>query len=278
MNNNKFNTLNDREWLRLTGIKKSTFNKMLDILKVAEIEKFKKGGKTNKLSLENRLLMTLLYWREYQTYFHLGKSFDISEANCYRNIKWIENILIKNSDFQQLAGKKALINDYFNDKTIIIDATETPIQRSKKRQKQSYSGKKKKHTIKTQVIIEQETKKIIATSFSLGKKHDYALFKESKIPILKNTKLIVDSGYQGIQKNHNNVLIPTKKTKKNPLNKEQKQYNRLVSKMRIIIENIFAILKKFKIITEKYRNRRKRFVLRFNLIASIYNLQLLYLK
>ncbi|WP_416375396.1 transposase family protein [Spiroplasma poulsonii] len=56
----------------------------------------------------------------------------------------------------------------------------------KKRQKQSYSGKKKKHTtIKTQVIIEQETKKIIATSFSLGKKHDYALFKESKIPILK---------------------------------------------------------------------------------------------
>ncbi|WP_416375295.1 hypothetical protein [Spiroplasma poulsonii] len=52
MNNNKFNTLNDREWLRLTGIKKSTFNKMLDILKVAEIEKFKKGGKTNKLSLE----------------------------------------------------------------------------------------------------------------------------------------------------------------------------------------------------------------------------------
>ncbi|WP_158676122.1 transposase family protein [Spiroplasma poulsonii] len=93
-----------------------------------------------------------------------------------------------------------------------------------------------------------------------------SLFKESKIPILKNTKLIVDSGYQGIQKNHNNVLIPTKKTKKNHLNKEQKQYNRIVAKMRIIIiENIFAILKKFKIITEKYRNRRKRFGLRFNL-------------
>ncbi|WP_416375233.1 hypothetical protein [Spiroplasma poulsonii] len=61
MNNNKFNTLNDREWLRLTGIKKSTFNKMLDILKVAEIEKFKKGGKTNKLSLENRDYWWLYY-------------------------------------------------------------------------------------------------------------------------------------------------------------------------------------------------------------------------
>ncbi|UZQ29222.1 MAG: IS5 family transposase [Spiroplasma phoeniceum] len=270
----EFKNINDKEWLRLTGIKQDIFNKMLDILQVAEIEKFKKGGKANKLSLENRLLMTLSYWREYRTYFHLGKNFGISEANCYRNIKWIEDILIKHPDFQQVAGKKALINDYFNDKTIIIDATETPIQRPKKRQKQSYSGKKKKHIIKTQVIIEQETEKIIATSFSLGKKHDYALFKESKIAILKNTKLIVDSGYQWIQKIHNNVLIPTKKTKKNPLNKGQKQRNRIVSKMRIIIETIFAILKKFKIITEKYRNRRKRFSLRFNLIASIYNLQL----
>ncbi|UZQ31280.1 MAG: IS5 family transposase [Spiroplasma phoeniceum] len=271
--------MNDKEWLRLTGIKQDIFNKMLNILQVAEIEKFKKGGKANKLSLENRLLMTLSYWLEYRTYFHLGKNFGISEANCYRNIKWIEDILIKHPDFQQVAGKKALINDYFNNKTRYrkksIDVTETPIQRPKKRQKQSYSGKKKKHTIKKQVIIEQETKKIIATSFSLGKKHDYALFKESKIAILKNTKLIVDSGYQGIQKIHNNVIMPTKKTNKKHLNKEQKQHNRLVSKIRIIIENIFVILKKFKIITEKYRNRRKRFGLRFNLIASIYNLQLL---
>jgi hypothetical protein len=77
-------------------------------------------------------LMTLSYWREYRTYFHLGKNFGISEANCYRNIKWIEDVLIKHNDFQQLIGKKALINDYFNDKTIIIDATETPIQRPKK--------------------------------------------------------------------------------------------------------------------------------------------------
>ncbi|UZQ31189.1 MAG: transposase family protein [Spiroplasma phoeniceum] len=115
----EFKNINDKELLRLTGAKKATFNKMLNILQVAEIEKFKKGGKNNKLSLENRLLMTLSYWREYQTYFHLAKSFDVSESSCYRNIKWIEDILIKHSDFQQLAGKKSLINDCFNDKTII---------------------------------------------------------------------------------------------------------------------------------------------------------------
>ncbi|UZQ31182.1 MAG: transposase family protein [Spiroplasma phoeniceum] len=110
----KFNFINYKELLRLTGAKKATFNKMLDILQVAEIEKFKKGGKANKLSLENRLLMTLSYWREYRTYFYLAKSFDIGESSCYRNIKWIEYILIKHSDFQQIAGKKSLINDYFN--------------------------------------------------------------------------------------------------------------------------------------------------------------------
>ncbi|UZQ29491.1 MAG: transposase family protein [Spiroplasma phoeniceum] len=143
----KFNFINDKEWLRLTGIKQDIFNKMLDILQVAEIEKFKKGGKTNKLSLENRPLMTLSYWREYRTYFHLAKSFDISESSCYRNIKWIEDILIKHYDFQQLAGKKYLINDYFNDK-IIIDVSETPIQRPKKAKNNLILAKRKKTPLK----------------------------------------------------------------------------------------------------------------------------------
>ncbi|WP_408988037.1 transposase [Spiroplasma poulsonii] len=81
----------------------------------------------------------------------------------------------------------------------MIDATETPTNAQKKT-KQSYSGGKKKNTrSKTQVIIEQETKNY-CNKFFARKKHDYALFKESKNPTLKNTKLIVDSGYQGIQK------------------------------------------------------------------------------
>ncbi|WP_408988049.1 transposase family protein [Spiroplasma poulsonii] len=88
------------------------------------------------------------------------------------------------------------MNDYFTHKTIIIDATETPIQRPKKT-KQSYSGKRKTQCIKTQVLSNKKPK-IIATSF-LPEKHDYALFEESKIPILKNTKLIL-MVIKGIQK------------------------------------------------------------------------------
>ncbi|UNF61853.1 hypothetical protein [Spiroplasma poulsonii] len=87
------------------------------------------------------------------------------EANCYRNIKWIEDILIKNSDFQQLAGKKALINDYFNDKTIIIDATENSIQRQKA--KQSYLvHTRSKHKYWTKP-------KKYCNKFFARKKHEY---------------------------------------------------------------------------------------------------------
>lgn len=82
-------------------------------------------------------------------------------------------------------------------------------------------------------------------------------------------------GYQRIQNIHTNVLIAKRKSKKNPLNKEEKKNNKVISKMRVVIENVFAWLKRFKIISKKYRNRRKRFGLRFNLIVSIYNLQLL---
>ncbi|UZQ29994.1 MAG: transposase family protein [Spiroplasma phoeniceum] len=92
--------------------------------------------------------MTLSYWREYRTYFHLAKSFDIIESSCYRNIKWIKDILIKHSDFQRLAGKKSLINDCFNDKTIIIDVTETPVQRLKKDKKNLIMVKRKNTPLK----------------------------------------------------------------------------------------------------------------------------------
>lgn len=128
----KLKTIKKTELLRLTGINDIIFNKILEILKIEEVKKFKNGGKPNKLSLENRLLMTLEYWREYRTYFHIAKNYGISESNCYRNIKWIENTLIKNPDFQQLDGQKSLLNDDFKDKTVIIDVTETPIQRPKK--------------------------------------------------------------------------------------------------------------------------------------------------
>ena len=139
----KLKTIKNTELLRLIGINDIIFNKILEILKTEELKKFKKGGKPNKLSLENRLLMTFEYWREYRTYFHIAKSYEISESNCYRNIKWIENALIKHPDFQQLNGQKSLLNNDFKEKTIIIDVTETPIQRPKKDKRNIIQEKRK---------------------------------------------------------------------------------------------------------------------------------------
>ncbi len=83
-----------------------------------------------------------------------------------------------------------------------------------------------------------------------------------------------DTGYQGIQKIHNNSELPKKKSKKNPLTKNEKKNNRRLAGERVLNENVIGMLKRFKIIADKYRNRRKRFGLRFNLISGIYNFEL----
>jgi len=116
---------------RLTGIKRKTFDMMIIILRQAEAVLKAAGGKPNKLAVENRLLMALEYLREYRTYFHISRSYGISESTCYRNIRWIEDTLIKNGTFS-LPGRKALLKSDVEYELVLIDATETPIERPKK--------------------------------------------------------------------------------------------------------------------------------------------------
>lgn len=116
---------------RLTGIKRITFDVMITLLREAEAALKVQGGKPNKLSTEDRLLMTLEYLREYRTYFHISRSYGISESSCYRNIRWIEDTLIKDGKFS-LPGRKALLKSDVKYKVVLIDATETPIERPKK--------------------------------------------------------------------------------------------------------------------------------------------------
>lgn len=92
--------------------------------------------------------------------------------------------------------------------------------------------------------------------------------------INKNVKILADTGYQGIQKIHNNSIIPIKRKRNDVLTKEQKLFNHKLSSKRIVIENVIGFLKRFRIISDKYRNRRRRFGLRFNLIASVHNYEL----
>lgn len=124
------------------------------------------------------------------------------------------------------------------------------------------------------MVIDKKTQQIICTSFSNGKRHDFRLFKESKIRLHPKTKIVTDTVYQGIQKIHSNAELPQKRSKKHPLTKADKKNNQKLANERVVNENIIGRLKRFKVIADKYRNRRKRFGLRFNLISGIYNLEL----
>ncbi|SPM45071.1 IS5 family transposase ISOt6 [Orientia tsutsugamushi] len=123
--------LKDEKFSRLTGVRKGTFSKMVDILRKADGLKKSKGGRKNKLNLEEQLLMVLEYLREYRTYFYIGQNYGISESSAYKAVKWVEDILVKHPNFA-LPGRKALMKSDMNYEVVLIDATESPIERHKK--------------------------------------------------------------------------------------------------------------------------------------------------
>lgn len=127
----KLSSLSNTKFKRLTGISRQTFKVMVNILELQYALDHKLGGKPSRLSLKDKLLMTLEYWREYRTYYHIGISYGYSESQAYKSIKWVENTLIKSGNFS-LPGKNKL---YTLDKEalVLIDVTESPIERPKKK-------------------------------------------------------------------------------------------------------------------------------------------------
>lgn len=218
-------------------------------------------------------MITLQYLREYRTYYHISRDWKISESSVCRLVHKIENILIRSRKFS-LPGKKELGKMPTEEKVIVMDVMESAIERPKKGQKAFFSGKQKEHTFKTQVIIDQKTLKIICMAHGKGRTHDFCLFKSSGVKFSEILKVLADKGYQGIAKIHELSQTPIKKKKGKKLTKEEKQYNRQLNRLRIAVEHINRRLKIFKILSYPYRNRHRRFGLRANLIAGIYNYEL----
>jgi len=120
--------------------------------------------------------------------------------------------------------------------------------------------------------VNKETLEVIAIAQAKGRTHDFKLYKdEFGSAVAEWIKLMGDSGFQGILEFHKNSETPKKKSKKEPLTASDKANNKRISQERIFIENVNASLKIFKILSNKYRNRRKRFGLRMSLICGIYN-------
>ena len=131
-------TLKDEDFKRSTGVSRAMFEKMLAVVK-AGLRDF---GRTPKLIREDQLLMTLMYWREYRTEFHIGITYGVSEATVCRTIRKIENVLMKSGEFR-LPGKKALQPSDTLIEVILIDATEQPIERPKKSNDSTIAAKRR---------------------------------------------------------------------------------------------------------------------------------------
>jgi hypothetical protein len=125
--------------------------------------------------------------------------------------------------------------------------------------------------MKTLVVVDKADKSVICTAFANGKRHDFRLFKESDIRANPEIVIKTDTGFIGITKIHANSVLPKKRSKNNPLTEEDIQMNKEISSERAANEHGIGFVKRFKILSERYRNRRKRFGLRFNLIAGICN-------
>lgn len=124
------------------------------------------------------------------------------------------------------------------------------------------------------MVVDKQSHQVICTQIGNGRRHDYHLYKTSKVHIHEQTEAVVDTGYQGIQNKHVKTRKSKKNTKKNPLTKDEKKNNRSINSDRVTVEHVIRRIKIFRIMAERYRNRRKRFGLRLNLIAAIYNYEL----
>jgi hypothetical protein len=121
----------DEKFRRLTGVKKVVFQSMLAILNEAHARKKARGGRPNKLPVPEMLMMALEYLREYRTYFHIASSYGLAESNAYETIRWVEDTLIQSGAFA-LPGKKSLTRESPEIEVVLVDATETPVERPKK--------------------------------------------------------------------------------------------------------------------------------------------------
>jgi len=269
MNSKIAQTLSQLQFKRRFGVQPDTFKHIIKALKPAWRATPKPGAKP-KLGIEQRVLIALEYWREYRTYFHIGSSWSVSESTVCRIVHWVEDRLMASGQFR-LPGKKQLVRGFGQPAVVVMDVTETPIERPKRHQRWFYSGKKKQHTLKCQLVIEQTTGRIICTYFGKGRRHDFKLFQASGIHFHPQIESLQDKGYQGIQKLHANSHLPHKKPRGGQLTPAQKLDNRALARRRVVIEQTNRCLKIVRILAERYRNRRRRFGLRCNLIAALYN-------
>jgi len=237
---------------RLFGISPAKFDELVEKLRPlwadAELERKASrprkakigGGRPYRLSLEESCAMLLLYVRSYSTHVFLAALFDIHDSMVCRYFARLRpvaaNVFDLSSAEKDLREKEVL--------ELIVDATE---QRTERRKEGcGYSGKKKAHTIKTQVVVDGNGGIVHVSGPSPGNVHDKRLFDGSGVLLPGNA--LGDLGYLGVP-----ISLPAKSSKLRPLTDGQKKENKRHAERRIIVEHVFASLKKYRILSDRFR-------------------------
>jgi hypothetical protein len=214
--------------------------------------------------------MLLVYYRLYITYTLAGFLFDLDQSNICRDIQKIERLVRQcipiPEKFYKITKKRLQTPDdiekYFPDFLSFIDSTEQQIPRptDNKRKKIFYSGKKKRHTVKTQIMVNNRGFIIHKTDHKKGRRHDYSIYKENHPLTPKQVVNVVDLGYLGIEKDFPEQLssIPKRKRRNQELSDDRKNYNKNHSIKRIVIDHTICRLKKYRIlVADVFRNKLK---------------------
>jgi hypothetical protein len=252
------------------------------------------AGHPFKLPLKDRLVMLLMYHRLYVTSTLLGFLFNLGQSNVLKNIRMLEphvkEVLPLPRKLHQKAGRLGTLDEVealFPGFKAFLDATEQEIPRPRDRGKRRthYSGKKKRHTVKTQITVNADGLILHKTPHARGSRHDYALFKWRHPRLPDNVCLGVDLGYDGVQNDYPgvNVLVPFKRrspgrgkrgVKARELTCEEKAYNQRLSGERAVVEHAISRLKKFRIMAHEFRNRLKHYDIMTDIVCGLVNLRI----
>jgi hypothetical protein len=229
------------------------------------------AGRKAKLVFTDRLLLALLYYRAYVTQEFVGFLFGVDKGTVSRETQELSLCM---AGVFRIPEKKVRI-DPDDLRAVFVDATEQPVHRPTRKQRRSYSGKKKRHTIKHQVVVARKQKgpgekqKVVIKSVSKGAKgrvHDKKLYDRSRLRIPQGIPKSGDSGYQG-----SDLRVPKKKPRKGQLSDDEKRSNRSSAKERIVAEHGIGKMKIWRIASDRYRNPPRRHTVMMKNVAGLHN-------
>lgn len=225
------------------------------------------GRNAHLNQLEDKLLFILFYFRQYPTQAVQGFFFGMSQAQANEWIHRLSGLLNEALGYEmQLPERRAANLEAVLSRCpsleFIIDGTERPINRSKDKDKQKayYSGKKKQHTVKNNLITERGGKVMYLSGTYAGKRHDKKIADVEGYRFPPGSKLLQDTGFQGYRPEGVTIIQPKKKPRGGELTSEEKLVNRAISSLRVEVEHQIGGVKRCQILVQKFRNRVTGFV------------------